>query len=256
MLGKRVGRCCACPAARRRSRPPAARGWRARPRRAGASSSTKRSPRASSSSPPSPRTASVTRNPSVSPSSRSAVGWNCMNSMSASAAPASCASCMPAPIAPARVASCAPTARPLRRWRAPWPGRRARPSRSGRRCSGRRAPTARARCCARGTSIRSCASTIDESAAVTWRPVALPPACTTRRRACPPSSESAAPRRPSGRSGCRAPPAPRTRAGDSAQRTRGRRAANGSPSGPEGVLEVQLDGVVGLSAAARPPCAQ
>ena len=50
----------------------------------GASSSTKRSPSAFSSVAPSPRTASVIRKPSRGPSSRSAVGWNCMNSRSAS----------------------------------------------------------------------------------------------------------------------------------------------------------------------------
>ena len=66
----------------------------------GASSSTNRSPSSLTSSAPSPRTASVTRKPSRSPGTATAVGWNCMNSRSASAAPASWASVRPEPIAP------------------------------------------------------------------------------------------------------------------------------------------------------------
>ena len=99
---------------------------------------------------------------------------------------------------PARVGGALPTARPSRRWRG---SRRAREHRrAGRRSRGRSdepdaAPVGRrrARWPARGssTSMRSSMAASADSSRVIRRPVAAPPAWTTRRREWPPSRPSA-----------------------------------------------------------------
>ena len=111
----------------------------------------------------------------------SAVGWNCMNSRSASAAPASSARTRPRR---SRRGDwwCASTAPPLRPCRAPWRGRRSPSPRSPRRRSGRRPATGQGRSCVRARRCVGARATSSDRRAVRWRPVALPPACTTRRR--------------------------------------------------------------------------
>ena len=112
--------------------------------------------------------------------------------MSASAAPAACASDMPAPIAPrgfvvrSHRAAAPPVASSGRRRHLA--GRLV----GGRRCSGRRA--SRSPAVARSsTSIRSSRAAIAESTSrVIRRPVALPPACTTRRTECRPRARARA----------------------------------------------------------------
>ena len=161
----------------------------------GASSSTKRSPSPFNSRAPSPRIASVMRNPSRPSADTSAVGWNCWNSMSASAAPAASASVIPAPMTPGgfvvrdQSAAAPPVARMVAR---------ARTSKS--RLSGpiTCTPMQRPSRTASDTAeLSSSTRTFSWSAAsadrsrVMRRPVALPPACTTRRREWPPSSPSA-----------------------------------------------------------------
>ena len=161
----------------------------------GASSSTKRSPCESYRRAPSPRTASVTRKPSRGPSSRSAVGWNCMNSRSASSAPASLARLRPAPIAPrGLVVRCQSAAiPPVARITARADSANGPPSR-GRRVSPTQRPSAVASALAAtgsSTRMRSFVAASADSVRVIRRPVAAPPAWTTRRCEWPPSSPSA-----------------------------------------------------------------
>ena len=191
----------------------------------GASSFTKRSPSPVTSVAPSPRTASVMRKPSCSSlACTSAVGWNCMNSTSASSAPAACARVRPTPVAPRGLV--------VRSQRAAAPPVA---STTARARSGRASPLAPRACTpmqrpswtqsesavvSSSTSTRSCRAASADRSRVIRRPVALPPAWTTRRREWPPSSPSAsAPRRSASK---RTPSASRsrTRSGASWQRTR------------------------------------
>ena len=180
--------------------------------------------------------------------------------MSASAAPAACARVMPAPIAPrgfvvrshsaaappvASSVARATTARlPVSGWSARTPMQRP---------SSVQITPAVARS---STSIRSSRAAIADSSRVMRRPVALPPAWTTRRTECPPSSprasapwRSASKRTPSDSRS-------RTRAGASRQRTR----AALSRVVPRPAASVSARWRSGESssaiAAAMPPCAQ
>ena len=213
----------------------------------GASSSTKRSPSASSSVAPSPRIASVTRKPSRPGTPVTAVGWNCMNSRSASAAPAAAREQQADARASPAGWSCATTARPRRRWR----GSTARAWIA--RPSSQTTPTQRP---SRIHSVGGAGALEDVDAAAsrrrraeswrtTRRPVALPPAWTTRRRECPPSRPSA---RLPWRSASKCTPR-RSRSRDGARRLaaqdgRGARAHEVAP-GALGVLAVQVGRVVG-----------
>ena len=216
----------------------------------GASSSTNRSPSPSSSSAPSPRTASVMRKPSSAGSScTSAVGWNCMNSRSASSAPAAAASVSPAPIAPrgfvvrSHSAASPPVAITVPRAStgvsAP-PGRSAttptqRPSEHHSELAVERS----------STSIRSCVATSADRSRVIRRPVALPPACTTRRLEWPPSRPSSS--APAWSVSKCTPSASRSRtaAGECSHSTRAALSRLAPRPALQGVLEVALDRVVG-----------
>ena len=121
-----------------------------------------------------------------------AVGWNCTSSRSASAAPARVRQQQADARARRAGWSSATTAPRCRRSQ----GRRA--ARSARGRPRRRSPTQRPRRRPqRGgarllqTSIRGCSTTSADSWRTTRRPVALPPAWTTRRRVWPPSRPSA-----------------------------------------------------------------
>ena len=184
----------------------------------GASSSTKRSPAASWSVAPSPRIASVTRKPSERSGLTSAVGWNCMSSRSARAAPARRASSMPLPNAPGglvvrdHIAAAPPVARTTARAATVRPSSQTRPT--------QRPPVVQSSAARRrsSTSMAGSRATRDDSSRLTRRPVALPPAWTTRRTECPPSRPSA--RRPNRSASKRTPSdtSSRTRSGASSQR--------------------------------------
>ena len=93
--------------------------------------------------------------------------------------------------------------------------------------------------------MRGSATTSAESWRTTRRPVALPPACTTRRTEWPPSRPSA--RRPELSASKRTPSACRSRTHSGASRDEdlGRRAAHEPAPGELGVAQVQLGAVVG-----------
>ena len=187
----------------------------------GCSSSTKRSPPASCSVAPSPRTASLTRNPSRPGMPTTAVGWNCANSRSASSAPAARRQQQARAVRARRVGGARPQRRRAARGedhgaggrRAPVVARHAAdPAVAGRRA-------ARARGGPRARSIRFSSTASAESWRRIRRPVALPPACTTRRMPWPPSRPSA--RLPWRSASKRTPSASRSakRAGASSHRT-------------------------------------
>ena len=161
----------------------------------GASSSTKRSPSASSSVAPSPRIASVTRKPSrpLDADHRGGVelhrtrGRRARRRRRARAA-------APMPDRAAAGSSCAPTAprrrrSPARRRARAIGARRPRSTTPAQRPSSR--PERRARARARAPRCAGRSATSADSWRTTRRPVALPPACTTRRSEWPPSRPSA-----------------------------------------------------------------
>ncbi len=222
----------------------------------GASSSTKRSPPGPCRVAPSPRIASVTRKPSRPGIPITAVGWNCRNSRSARSAPAAWAIDIPMPSEPGgfvvrdHSAAAPPVARIVAR------ARIARPSSSttpAQRPSCIQAPAARA---PSSTATSGSSTTSAESWRTMRRPVALPPAWTTRRTEWPPSRPSA---RTPRRSASKRTPSlsrSRTRAGASCtstcaaeRRTRSRPAASVS-------ARWRLNESSTASAAAIPPCAQ
>ena len=222
----------------------------------GASSSTKRSPWASCSVAPSPRIASVMRKPSRPGTPTTAVGWNCTNSRSASAAPASRASSRPEPNEPGGLvvrdhrAAAPPVARIVPRAASVRPSSSAtpaqRPSAAARRAA--RAPSS--------TSIDGCSATSAESWRRMRRPVALPPACTTRRVPWPPSRpsarlpwRSASKRTPSASSSWKRAGASSVRTSAAERRTRSRPAVSVSCRCSSGESST-------ASAAASPPWAQ
>ena len=224
----------------------------------GASSSTKRSPSGPCSVAPSPRIASVIRKPSRRGTPMTAVGWNWTNSRSARSRRRACASTRPTPSEPGGlvVRDQSAAAPPVASTVAARQRRRGRPRGRRRR---QRSSGASQRGGARllETSIRGCSATSAESSRTTRRPVALPPAWTTRRRVWPPSRPSdevcrrrrrrSGRRARAGRRRRRAPrrraPAPRTR------RTAPRPATSVSRRCWSGESS-------SASAAARPPCAQ
>ena len=141
-------------------------------------------------------------------------------------------------------------ARPQRRGAARREDHRARRRSCGRRRTRRRGRARRRRSAARGrgrpssTSIRSSSTTSAESWRRIRRPVALPPAWTTRRMPWPPSSPSA--RLPWRSASKRTPSASRSanRAGASARQDLGGGAAHEPAAGRDRVLQVQRGGVV------------
>ena len=194
---------------------------------------------------PSPRIASVTRKPSRPLMPVTAVGWNCMSSRSASAAPAPRASSRPMPSEPGGlVVRCHRAAEPpvARMTARAWIARPSshttptqRPSRTHRVAA--RAPSM--------TVTPAVSTTTAESWRTTRRPVALPPACTTRRRECPPSRPSARlPWRSASKCTPRRSRSPTVRGRLAAQDGRGARAHQVAP-GALGVLAMQVGGVVG-----------
>src|SRR3954454_11056541 len=223
----------------------------------GSSSSTKRSPSLSCRVAPSPRTASETRNPSRPGTPTTAVGWNCTNSRSGRAAPAARASISPDPNEPGGLvvrdhsAAAPPVASTTARACTTRPSSQASPwTRPSASCT---SPAPR-RCSSTAMAGRS--RTRADSSRRMRRPVALPPACTTRRTPCPPSSPSATPPWPSPSK--RTPSASRSvkRAGASSQST----SAAERRTSPRPAVTVSrrcsAGASPGASAAAIPPCAQ
>ncbi len=174
-----------------------------------------------------------------------AVGWNCSSSRSARSAPAWWASSRPTPCDPgglvvrAHIAAAPPVLSTTARAATICPSSQISPAqRSPERHSARaRAPSS--------TVMRGSAATSADSWRTTRRPVALPPACTTRRTECPPSRPSAScPERSASK---RTPSACRSRTQSGASRTRisaAERLHEAAP-GQLGVAQVQLGAVVG-----------
>ena len=183
-----------------------------------------------------------------------AVGWNWTNSRSASVAPGGARQQQPRAERARRVGG----ARPQRRGAARGEhdrARRAAPAvvacrgpRSGRRASSRSAAARRPS----STSMRGCSATTADSSRRIRRPVALPPACATRRREWPPSSPSA--RLPWRSASKRTPSASRSRkrSGASAQSTRAALRRTSPRPGLERVLLVLLGRVVGRERGGEP----
>ena len=215
----------------------------------GASSSTNRSPERPCRVAPSPRIASVTRKPSRPRTPMTAVGWNCSSSRSARAAPAAWASSRPTPWEPgglvvrAHSAAAPPVAITTARAAITRPSSQTRPRQRGWVESlSVHSACARARS---NTLIRGSSAARAESWRTTRRPVALPPACTTRLTEWPPSRPSA--RCPKRSASKRTPRACRSRTHSGASRTSdlgGRAPHQGAPR-ELGVAQVQLAAVVG-----------
>ena len=149
---------------------------------------------ASSRRAPAPRSASVTSGRLCRPGTANAVGWNCTNSRSRMRAPAAKASASPLPSAstgllvranrPPMPPVASTTARPCTRPRRPSASTNSTPqTRSS--CSSRPSTSTPMR---RRTWPLVRAAAI--SAAITFAPLASPPACTMRGQSCPPSSPS------------------------------------------------------------------
>ena len=172
-----------------------------------------------------------------------AVGWNWRNSRSASCAPARWASTMPAPVEPGgfvvrlHSAAAPPAAMTLPRARIARPSSSRTPTqRRRRRTTGRRPWSPRGPDCGSSTASPARSRT-------TLRPVALPPACTTRRLPCRPRGRARGCRGGRRRSARRAPRAcgPRGRVVDE---DLGGRAPGQAAAGLLGVGEVVRRGVV------------
>ena len=222
----------------------------------GSSSSTKRSPAASCSVAPSPRMASVTRKPSRPRTPITAVGWNWRSSRSASWAPAAWVSSSPAPWEPgglvvrAHSAAAPPVAITTARATIVSP-----PSQASPRQWPSELHSARARSRS-STVIRASAAARADSWRTTRRPVALPPACTTRLTECPPSSPSA--RRPKRSASKRTPSACRSRTHAGASRARISAAERRTSSRPASSVSPRCRSALSAAAraAASPPWAQ